>query len=65
VGLGTEWSCHFCGDTRPDAKISVATVERKTNTGIEIAHNRRYCIDRKACRKAASEWMLRGDPFAV
>jgi hypothetical protein len=65
VKLGTEWTCHFCGDSRPDEKISAATVESKTNTGVEIRHNRRYCNDRLACRRAAAKWKLRGDPFAT
>jgi hypothetical protein len=59
------WSCHFCGDERPDEKIAVAVVETRSNTGVEIRHTRRYCRDREQCEAAAAAWALKGDPFST
>jgi hypothetical protein len=63
--LGNTWTCHFCGDIRPDEKIGVVSVESKTNTGVEVKHNRRYCTDRLTCRRQAAKWQEQGDPFAA
>lgn len=42
------WTCHVCGDERPDAQISVATHQ------VGFAEvNVRYCNDRSECTKKA------------
>lgn len=41
------WTCHVCGEKRPDGKISVHKI------GI-IGANVRYCNDREACEQGAS-----------
>lgn len=54
-GEGT-WTCHVCGDERPDAQISVRQHDRSAafklppGTWLE---NVRYCNDRSACREGA------------
>jgi len=47
------WTCHVCGDERPDEFISVAKHKHLYPNGFEIQNNVRYCNDRKACRVAA------------
>ena len=48
------WSCHVCGDERPDEKISVASAHFPVGDGrSEGQVNRRYCNDRAACEAAA------------
>lgn len=42
------WTCHVCGDERPDAKISVA----KHPLGIAVV-NVRFCNDRPDCAAKA------------
>jgi hypothetical protein len=51
-GRGT-WTCHVCGDVRPDEFISVAKHKHLYPNGFEIQNNVRYCNDRKTCRVAA------------
>lgn len=43
-----KWTCHVCGDERPDAKTSVA----KHQVGI-VGVNVRYCNDRAECMDKA------------
>lgn len=50
------WTCHVCGDERPDDKISVA----KHPLGIATV-NVRYCKDRPECAAKA----LAGDVALV
>lgn len=45
------WSCHICGDTRPDAKIAVMSYPLKGFVGASC--NVRYCRDRKECYDGA------------
>lgn len=53
-----EWTCHVCGDERPDDKISVYSQTTTTN-GIEVKQNVRYCNDRQSCIEGASkvDWL--------
>ena len=42
------WTCHVCGDERPDEKISVR--KKKGYLGeVRVTENVRYCNDRMAC----------------
>jgi hypothetical protein len=52
------WSCHVCGEIRPDERISVYSKEVEINN-IKIKQNVRYCNDRPACVEGAShvDWM--------
>lgn len=43
------WTCHICGDERPDAKIKVAKHRIIYHDGIEVDNNVRHCADRPAC----------------
>jgi len=48
------WTCHVCGELRPDSAIS--TIVRGYLVGpraIEIKTSMRYCNDRPACRELA------------
>lgn len=47
-----EWTCHVCGKTRPDEKISVLSTTQEFN-GVEITQNVRYCNDDPACIEGA------------
>lgn len=53
------WTCHVCGDERPDHVIAVAKSTRTFGNGIEVQQNVRYCGDREACARGAREinWM--------
>jgi hypothetical protein len=42
------WSCHVCGDERPDEKVSVHQTRREIG-GVTITQNVRYCNDRPDC----------------
>jgi len=44
------WTCHICGDDRPDNKISVA--QHKINYG---QRNVRYCNDNADCEAQAKD----------
>lgn len=50
---GITWTCHVCGDLRPDDKISVAKHVHIYPGDFTAEHNVRYCNDREACRTAA------------
>ncbi len=49
----TTWTCHICGEERPDAKISVLT-RIKMFGPVEFQENVRYCNDRNECIFGAS-----------
>ena len=62
-GEGT-WTCHVCGEERPDRFISVqAQPDRglvlcqhnfaELVPGVPVQQNVRYCNDRPACKAAA------------
>jgi len=42
------WTCHICGDERPDDKISVFSKSLEI-PGVEAKQNVRYCNDRQKC----------------
>lgn len=46
--LGGSWTCHVCGDERPDALIGVFQAEREL-AGMTVQCNIRYCRDRADC----------------
>lgn len=46
------WTCHVCGEERPDAAISVLRRDDSAAFGRppgSVPHNIRYCNDRPAC----------------
>lgn len=55
------WTCHACGQERPDDLIGVATAygtipspaRRLNGDGASFAVNQRYCVDRVECFKTA------------
>lgn len=47
------WTCHVCGDERPDDKISVASASFTIVGDAKGQVNRRYCNDRPACEAEA------------
>jgi hypothetical protein len=49
-----EWTCHVCGELRPDDKISVHS--RKVTWGeVPITENVRYCNDKTECIEGAKK----------
>lgn len=46
------WTCHVCGDYRPDSKISVHSTDTMFS-GVSLQQNVRYCNDRLECREGA------------
>jgi hypothetical protein len=54
------WTCHFCGDERPDEFIGVRLVRRHLRgigwAQVPITVSRRYCKDRALCWEAAKHW---------
>jgi hypothetical protein len=50
------WTCHICGEKRPDRKISVLEVDVSKDFEMppsKAITNIRYCNDRKSCRDKA------------
>jgi hypothetical protein len=47
------WTCHACGDYRPDEFISTVSSRRVTETGVPLTTNYRYCNDRPLCHDRA------------
>ncbi len=50
------WTCHICGVTRPDAKISVHAVPLIVNGQVMGDQNVRYCNDNPECQKKAQDY---------
>lgn len=48
------WTCHACGDERPDDKISVASATFPIRGGACGQVNRRFCNDRSECAVTAA-----------
>lgn len=46
------WTCHVCGEERPDRYISVWTHLRTIGV-VEFRENVRYCNDRASCIEGA------------
>lgn len=42
------WTCHACGDARPDRMIGVRSAA-VTRDRVVAYYNRRYCVDRPEC----------------
>lgn len=58
------WTCHVCGDERPDEMIAVySRTVRSRSTGVELKENVRHCRDREACVEGArtKSWVMSGD----
>jgi hypothetical protein len=46
------WTCHICGQERPDDKILVYTTDLSAEFGLQygtLRQNVRYCEDNPAC----------------
>lgn len=48
------WTCHVCGDYRPDARISVHSSVTMIGP-VPLQQNVRYCNDRPDCVAGAAE----------
>jgi hypothetical protein len=51
-GFGLTWTCHVCGQERPDDKIRVYTTDLSSEWGLEhgtLRQNVRYCEDNADC----------------
>lgn len=51
-----KWTCHICGDDRPDERISVHTTDVSASHDLPpgtMKMNVRYCNDRPKCVAAA------------
>lgn len=46
------WTCHVCGDYRPDARIGVYS-RLEVFCRVPVTENIRYCVDRPACVEGA------------
>lgn len=52
--LPTEWTCHVCGELRPDEMIGLIQRECRMGPG-KLTVSVRYCRDRDACAGGAEE----------
>lgn len=62
------WTCHICGDERPDRLIAVHTTDLSTEFGFQpgtLQQNVRYCTDRPSCAEAAKTLRLVNPPEAT
>ncbi|OED40246.1 hypothetical protein ACH42_17180 [Endozoicomonas sp. (ex Bugula neritina AB1)] len=53
------WTCHICGEERPDNKISVHTNDVSAQYALpehSMKNNIRYCNDNPACKEAAKTY---------
>lgn len=51
------WTCHICGEERPDAMISVESHKRVIpGTNQKVIENVRYCNDKAECTSAAPKY---------
>lgn len=55
------WTCHVCGDERPDRFISVRTSPLDLGFGVTASQNVRYCNDRAACREGSRSFSFLKD----
>ncbi len=56
AGSKMTWTCHVCGELRPDSTISVVTTDVSTQYELPsgtMKQNVRYCNDRQTCINAA------------
>lgn len=52
MSLIETWSCHCCGEERPDDAISVRKIDVSHHYGLKpgsAQHNVRHCNDRQRC----------------
>lgn len=61
---GLTWTCHVCGDERPDLSIAVFKRDVSTDHGLPIGSmftNVRHCSDRPKCRAGAEgvQWFAK------
>lgn len=56
------WTCHICGDTRPDDKISVRQHITNADGGFTVTQNVRYCNDRPDCIAGSFDYRHIPDP---
>lgn len=47
------WTCHVCGDERPDENIAVLRSHKRFGT-VVLSQNVRYCVDRLECAEGAA-----------
>lgn len=62
---GIGWTCHVCGEWRPDAKISVRSRDSSGDYGLPrgtVRDNVRYCNDRPACIESSRTHTHFGKP---
>lgn len=53
------WSCHICGQERPDALIGVLSTDVSSEHNLAagtMRQNVRYCLDKPTCREAATTY---------
>jgi hypothetical protein len=50
------WTCHVCGDERPDEQISVHKTQVELRGAVTVTQNVRYCNDRPACAEGAKTY---------
>jgi len=56
-----KWTCHVCGEERPDAMISVYTTDRSQEYNLAAGtykQNVRYCNDKEFCIEEAKTLKL-------
>jgi len=51
-----KWTCHICGELRPDDKISVLTKPLIINGETVGDQNIRYCNDKADCIEKAKDF---------
>ncbi len=51
-----KWTCHICGELRPDDKISVLTKPLIINGQAAGEQNIRYCNDKADCAAGAQDF---------
>ena len=58
------WTCHVCGDRRPDKKISVSSEKTQSSQSNHTFHwHIRYCNDKTKCGKIAREMAKMENPW--
>jgi len=56
---GLQFRCKACNAMRPDAQISVRSLDTSEANGMPagtLKENFNYCNDRPACRETAQQW---------
>lgn len=57
----TEWTCHICGKSRPDASISVHKTDMSAEHNLPpgtMQQNVRYCNDNPDCIEKAKTFQF-------